>query len=76
MNAMFSLPLADLPGTPMANRGKAVLAAIPVTAVRKARRLIVGVVRRDGIWFLVMVGLWLLGVCVGSEKLRVVLPDK
>lgn len=47
---MFSLLFADLPGMPMANRGNAALAAIPVTVVRKVLRLIKGVVLGDGMW--------------------------
>jgi hypothetical protein len=39
---MFSLPLADLPGLPMAKRGNAALAAIPVSVLRKTLRFIEG----------------------------------
>jgi hypothetical protein len=42
MKAMFSLPLADFPGLPIANRGKAVLAAIPVAVVRNDLRFMSG----------------------------------
>jgi hypothetical protein len=40
VNATLSLPLADLPGLPIANCGNAVLAAIPVAAVRNDLRFI------------------------------------
>ena len=53
---MLSLLLADLPGLPMAKRGNAALAAIPVMAVSKVLRFKKGVVRGDGIGFLVMIG--------------------
>ena len=39
---MFSLPLADFPGLPIANRGNAVLAAIPVAVVRNDLRFMIG----------------------------------
>ena len=42
MKATLSLLLADLPGLPMANGGKTVLAATPVAVVRKVRRCTVG----------------------------------
>jgi hypothetical protein len=48
MKATLSLLLADLPARPMANCGNAVLAAIPVTVLRKVLRLMKGVVRGDG----------------------------